>query len=96
MSSAPAVRSVYRALLRTAAAYPDYNVRAYMLRRTRAGFRGGRALAGEAAAAAVAEASAQLAVAERQRAIAAMFRAEPSVMEAAGSDEARRRGLRTR
>ena len=81
-ASPSAALSVYRSLLRAGAAFPDYNIRAYVLRRTRAGFRAQRTLAGDAAAAALVDARGQLALLERQRTIAAMFRAEPSVMEA--------------
>ena len=95
-SGGAAVRSVFRSLLRSAAAFPDYNVRAYALRRVRAGFAGGRALAdGAAAAAALADARAQLAMLERQRAVAGMFGGdERSVMEA--SEKGRKGGLKTR
>ena len=91
-----AARSVFRSLLRSAAAFPDYNVRAYALRRVRAGFADGRALTDEAAAAAaLAEARAQLALLERQRAVAGMFGGdERSVMEAEG--KGRKGGLKTR
>jgi hypothetical protein len=92
-----AARSLLRSLLRSAAAFPDYNVRAYALRRVRLGFAAGRALApgGDAAAAALADARAQLAMLERQRAVAGMFGGdERSVMEASAAGA--KGGLKTR
>ena len=104
-SGAAAVRSVFRSLLRSAAAYPDYNVRAYALRRVRAGFAEARSLpaGAPAAEAALADARAQLAMLERQRTVAGMFGGdERSVMEAggrgaaAGAAASPSSGLRTR
>jgi hypothetical protein len=58
MASSPAeLRGLYRALLRGGRLYPDYNFREFVLRRTRQGFRAGRGLAGDNAAAAVAKVS---------------------------------------
>ena len=95
---------LYRAILRAGRGYPDYNIRAYVLRKARADFRAGAALpvGGPAALAAHAAGEAALALLRRQSVIAGFYAADmPSVMEStearAGAAQVaaeRRRGLR--
>jgi hypothetical protein len=74
--------SLYRAILRAGRAFPDYNIREYIARRARAGFR--RAPAAGGAAAAHAEAAGALALIRRQSVIAGFYAADaPSVMDSA-------------
>jgi hypothetical protein len=94
MAAGAEVLSLYRSILRAASAFPDYNVRAYALRTTRARFREQRGLGGAPAAAALADARAQLALVRRQGTIAGMYRGEDSVMEAGARGP--QRGVMTR
>jgi LYR motif-containing protein 4 len=76
-----AALAVYKALLKSGSAFPDYNIRAYVLRRTRAVFREKRNLTGAAAEAAIIDAKKQLEIVERQGVIARMYKSEDSVVE---------------
>lgn len=73
MSSAEAF-SLLRQLLRTARRFPSYNVREYVKRRSKEGFRRNRGLGEEAQVrAALAEGRKQLEVARRQAAVYSLF-----------------------
>jgi hypothetical protein len=86
--------ALYRSILRAGSAFPDYNMRAYVLRTARVRFREQRGLGGAPAAAALADARAQLALVRRQGTIAGMYRGEDSVMEAGARGP--QRGVMTR
>lgn len=92
---APAALCARAPLLTHAPLFPrqDYNVREYIVRRTRTDFRKNRALTGAAAAAALQSASDALALVRRQASISQSFAsAEPSVMEAVSAAKKARGG----
>ncbi|PKA46931.1 hypothetical protein AXF42_Ash020916 [Apostasia shenzhenica] len=77
------VLSLFRSLLRTAAKFPDYNIREYARRRTIDGFRANRLLADPSSvAAAFADGKSQLVVAQRQGLVYSLYAPKvKSVME---------------
>ncbi|MQL80404.1 hypothetical protein Taro_012865 [Colocasia esculenta] len=86
VGSAPSraeVLSLFRSLLRTAAKFPDYNIREYTKRRTVDGFRQNRELSDPVAvAAAFAGGKSQLEIARRQAVVYSIYAPKAkSVME---------------
>merc|ERR1712100_971585 len=80
--SAVAVLSLYRATLRSAKQFPQYNFRCYAVRRTQQGFRENRALTDPAAiAAALERGQRDLALLRRQATVSSLFQHQKLVIE---------------
>lgn len=79
MASRQAAIALYRDLVRAGKAYPDYNIRHYVLRRSREEFQAARNDANPSTK--LAEGRAALDLIRRQSAIAGMYKSDKSIME---------------